>query len=174
MQTEHPFLYQGKQFSVSEVEVVTAVVDIDEVVSYRGAISSLQDQAAAHEPHPHIHVPFKLCAPTADQPLLPSSPIEPRYHCPEEEIALGKPPILPPSLHHTNFHYFSAILAADMLASVCTFMARDSHGGCVAGYKHASVHVRGCFKSKQRPSQGRHAGCGTTSGGQVPLASYCL
>jgi NAD+ synthase (glutamine-hydrolysing) len=33
---------QGKQFAVADVEVVTATVDLDEVVSYRGAISSLQ------------------------------------------------------------------------------------------------------------------------------------
>lgn len=72
-----------------EVEVVSATVDIDEVVSYRGAISSLQDQASAHEPHPHIHVPFRLCT-THAIALLPSSPTQPRFHCPEEEIALGR------------------------------------------------------------------------------------
>lgn len=30
-------LLQGSQFSLREVEVVTATVDLDEVVSYRGA-----------------------------------------------------------------------------------------------------------------------------------------
>lgn len=35
---------QGAQFAVSEVEVVSATVDLDEVVSYRGGIASLQQQ----------------------------------------------------------------------------------------------------------------------------------
>ena len=80
---------QGKQFSVSEVEVVTATVDIDEVVSYRGAISSLQDQASSSKPYPQIHVPFDLCHDDPEREL-PSSPMQPRYHDPEEEIALGE------------------------------------------------------------------------------------
>jgi len=84
---------QGKQFSVREVEVVTAT-------SYRGAMSSLQEQASAHRPHPHIAVPFRVCSSSGDS-LLPTSPIEPRYHVPEQEIALGVSPrrgrnLLPP------------------------------------------------------------------------------
>ena len=71
-----------------EVEVVTATVDIDEVVSYRGAISSLQEQASGHEPHPHIAVGFCICHSEA-RSLIPSTPVEPFYHRPEEEIALG-------------------------------------------------------------------------------------
>ena len=33
---------QGRQFSVGDVEVVSATVDLDEVESYRGGIASLQ------------------------------------------------------------------------------------------------------------------------------------
>ena len=79
---------QGRQFSVREVEVVTATVDIDEVVSYRGAISSLQEQASGHQPHPHIAVDFCICHSEA-QSLIPTTPRQPFYHMPEEEIALG-------------------------------------------------------------------------------------
>ena len=86
---------QGRQFSVREVEVVTATVDIDEVVSYRGAISSLQEQASNHRPIPHITVPFRLCHPTSHL-QLPSSPIEAQYRTPEEEIALGERQMPPP------------------------------------------------------------------------------
>ena len=39
---------QGAQFAVSEVEVVSATVDLDEVVSYRGGIASLQQQVCSH------------------------------------------------------------------------------------------------------------------------------
>lgn len=37
---------QGSQFSLRDVEVVCGVVDLDEVVSYRGALASLQEQAS--------------------------------------------------------------------------------------------------------------------------------
>jgi NAD+ synthase (glutamine-hydrolysing) len=104
---------QGQQFSVREVEVVTAVVDLDQVVSYRGAVSSLQEQASEVQPIPLIHVAFRLCSTTpevnnngnkanngapsltiptkqsASAWLLPSQPREPTYLLPEEEIARG-------------------------------------------------------------------------------------
>lgn len=38
---------QGQQFGVEDVELVFANVDLDEVTSYRGAISSLREQAAS-------------------------------------------------------------------------------------------------------------------------------
>ncbi|KAI7835944.1 hypothetical protein COHA_010177 [Chlorella ohadii] len=50
---------QGSQFSMKEVEVVIATVDLDEVSSYRGAVASLQEQASSAEPFPLIHVDFK-------------------------------------------------------------------------------------------------------------------
>ena len=82
---------QGSQFSIEDVEVVTATVDLDEVVSYRGAVSSLQEQASNATPVATVSVDFDLCHPT-DRAVVPSAPIEPRYHLPEEEIALGKFP----------------------------------------------------------------------------------
>ncbi len=82
---------QGSQFSIEDVEVVTATVDLDEVVSYRGAVSSLQEQASNASPVATVSVDFDLCHPT-DRAVVPSAPIEPRYHLPEEEIALGNFP----------------------------------------------------------------------------------
>lgn len=38
---------QGEQFAIEEVEVVTATVDLDEVVSWRGKNSSQREQASA-------------------------------------------------------------------------------------------------------------------------------
>ena len=63
-------------------------MDLDEVVSYRGAVSSLQEQASNASPVPTVTVDFDLCR-LADQTMVPSAPIEPSYHIPEEEIALG-------------------------------------------------------------------------------------
>jgi len=36
------FVSQGEQFSINEVEVLTAVLDVEEVRSYRNRIRSLQ------------------------------------------------------------------------------------------------------------------------------------
>lgn len=80
---------QGSQFAVSDVEVVTATVDLDEVVSYRGAVSSLQEQASSAPRVPTIDVDFNLCC-QDETGVIPNGPIEPRYHVPEEEIALGE------------------------------------------------------------------------------------
>ena len=79
---------QGSQFGVGDVEVVTATVDLDEVVSYRGAISSLQEQASSAARVPAIPVDFDLCHPRSDG-VVPDPAMQPRYHDPEEEIALG-------------------------------------------------------------------------------------
>jgi NAD+ synthase (glutamine-hydrolysing) len=82
-------LSQGKQFSIAEVEVLTATVDLDAVVSYRGAVASLQEQASAALPFPLVRVDdFTLCAPS-DKLTGPTRPIEPEYLMSEEEISLG-------------------------------------------------------------------------------------
>lgn len=71
------------------MEVVTATVDLDEVVSYRGAVSSLQEQASSAPRVPTIAVDFNLCC-SEEAGIVPNGSIEPTYHVPEEEIALGQ------------------------------------------------------------------------------------
>jgi NAD+ synthase (glutamine-hydrolysing) len=78
---------QGSQFSLNDVEVVTAAVDLEDVRSYRGAKMSRSVQASASETAPRIDVDFDLTV--NDVRLAPSQPIEVRYHTPEEEIACG-------------------------------------------------------------------------------------
>lgn len=84
-------LSQGKQFSVAEVEVVTATVDLDAVVSYRGVVASLQEQASAAPPFPLIRIEgFRLCcADYCAHSIALTRSIEPEYLTPEEEISLG-------------------------------------------------------------------------------------
>ncbi|KAK6947955.1 NAD/GMP synthase [Dillenia turbinata] len=79
---------QGSQFSLKDVEVVVAQVDLDAVASHRGYISSFQEQASCKPKVLSVLVPFKLCQSFHLQMSL-SSPIEIRYHSPEEEIAFG-------------------------------------------------------------------------------------
>ncbi|KAK4500294.1 hypothetical protein PRZ48_008483 [Zasmidium cellare] len=85
-------LAQGSQFSLRDVEVQTATVDLDEIWSYR---TSRSRGMQANEPDVHklerIQVDFDLCP--SSKILPPRAPLtgamEPRYHLPEEEIALG-------------------------------------------------------------------------------------
>ncbi|KAL4200645.1 hypothetical protein AMTRI_Chr02g212180 [Amborella trichopoda] len=79
---------QGSQFSLKDVEVVTAQVDLDAVVSYRGSFSSSREQASNAPEVPHVMIPYKLCQPFSFQDF-PSIPIKIRYHSPEEEIGYG-------------------------------------------------------------------------------------
>lgn len=79
---------QGSQFSLIDVEVVTAVVDLDEVRSFRFAPARgfQVQQAPTYE---RIEVDFSLSDKDIDDLKIPT-PVQPaRYHLPEEEIALG-------------------------------------------------------------------------------------
>ncbi|GLU06039.1 hypothetical protein SLE2022_231050 [Rubroshorea leprosula] len=79
---------QGSQFSLRDVEVVVAQVDLDAVASLRGSISSFQEQASCKTIVSSVAVPYNLCQPFNLKMSL-SSPLEIKYHSPEEEIAFG-------------------------------------------------------------------------------------
>ncbi|XP_052209726.1 glutamine-dependent NAD(+) synthetase isoform X3 [Diospyros lotus] len=79
---------QGSQFSLKDVEVVVAQIDLDAVASLRGSISSFQEQASCKSKAPSVASPYKLCQGFNLQMSL-SSPFKIRYHLPEEEIAFG-------------------------------------------------------------------------------------
>eukprot|EP00455_Lapot_gusevi_P003048 TRINITY_DN1125_c0_g1_i2.p1 TRINITY_DN1125_c0_g1~~TRINITY_DN1125_c0_g1_i2.p1 ORF type:complete len:713 (+),score=222.83 TRINITY_DN1125_c0_g1_i2:82-2220(+) len=80
-------LAQGSQFSVQDVEVVTAVVDLEEVRSFRAAISSRNKQASGAEVIPSIKLDFNICPGSVR--FVPTPPMRPRLHTAEEEIAYG-------------------------------------------------------------------------------------
>lgn len=85
-------LAQGSQFSLRDVEVQTATVDLDEIWTWRTSPSrGMQANDPNVQKLERIQVDFHLCkSPKAldlRQRLSPA--IEPRYHVPEEEIALG-------------------------------------------------------------------------------------
>ncbi|KAF2247922.1 putative glutamine-dependent NAD(+) synthetase [Trematosphaeria pertusa] len=81
---------QGSQFSLNDVEVVTAVVDIEEVRSYRFApargLQSLTSPA-----YERIEVDFALSSSKGDfdPDVVLNRSQSLRVHAPEEEIALG-------------------------------------------------------------------------------------
>lgn len=81
---------QGSQFSMNDVEVVSATVDLEDVRSHR-AISSRSMQAAAADRYHRIEVDFALSGDKFDSVKdlddLILHDYQPRYHKPEEEIA---------------------------------------------------------------------------------------
>ncbi|CAP96503.1 Pc21g16060 [Penicillium rubens Wisconsin 54-1255] len=81
---------QGSQFSLNDVEVVTATVDIEEVRTYR-CNASRGLQASKQSPYVRLDLDIRLSRrdEDAEPSLATSMPIKPRYHAPEEEIALG-------------------------------------------------------------------------------------
>ncbi|XP_078148812.1 glutamine-dependent NAD(+) synthetase-like isoform X1 [Carex rostrata] len=80
---------QGSQFSLKDVEVLTAVVDLDAISSYRGSSSSFREQASRNtNTVPYIKVPEKLCQ-KFRLGTCPTAPVEVKYHLPQEEIAFG-------------------------------------------------------------------------------------
>ncbi|KAH8146825.1 uncharacterized protein LAJ45_09199 [Morchella importuna] len=81
---------QGSQFSLKDVEVVTATVDLEEVRSYRFAPSRGQ-QAVQNTPYPRIEADMSISAEgsTVDLSIQPTKAIDVRFHTAEEEIALG-------------------------------------------------------------------------------------
>ncbi|KAF8967658.1 hypothetical protein BDZ97DRAFT_1903242 [Flammula alnicola] len=86
---------QGSQFSLNDVEVVTATVDIEDVRAHR-ATSSRSMQAASSERYHRVEVDFALTSGKFDEVgeedmvgLVGTKSIAVRYHTPEEEIALG-------------------------------------------------------------------------------------
>jgi len=83
---------QGSQFSLRDVEVQTAMVDLDEIWSWRTSRSrGVQANDPAVRKLERIRVDFRLCkkGKALDPKARLSQAIEPRYHLPEEEIALG-------------------------------------------------------------------------------------
>ncbi len=80
-------LAQGSQFSINDVEVVTATVDLTDVRSYRGSRMSGAVQASQGTSIPQIYADFKI-ADSQNRPVtLPKTHLN--IHLPEEEIALG-------------------------------------------------------------------------------------
>jgi len=81
---------QGSQFSLNDVEVITATIDLEEVRTYRSTISRGLQAAMSKAKYHRIQTDFELSSEEDDLDLGrgPSPPIQPRYHSVEEEIAL--------------------------------------------------------------------------------------
>lgn len=84
-------LARGSQFSLNEVEVITATVDIGAVHAHR-TYSSRRMQAAQWPNYPRVTADVRLDGGMGMRPgVVESKAADPDmvYHTPEEEIALG-------------------------------------------------------------------------------------
>lgn len=81
---------QGSQFSLNDVEVVTATVDIESVRTYRCS-ASRGLQASKQSPYVRLDLDMRLSrsGEEAEPGLVTSEFFKPRFHAPEEEISLG-------------------------------------------------------------------------------------
>ncbi|KDN65563.1 putative carbon-nitrogen hydrolase [Colletotrichum sublineola] len=81
---------QGSQFSLNDVEVITATVDLEEVRAYRSAISRGLQAARSDAKYDRVQTPFELSSEDEDADIMitPSPPMKPKFHSVEEEIAL--------------------------------------------------------------------------------------
>ncbi|KAI1440613.1 glutamine-dependent NAD(+) synthetase with GAT domain-containing protein [Annulohypoxylon stygium] len=82
---------QGSQFSLDDVDVVTATVDLEEVRAYRSAISRGLQAASSSAKYRRVQAAFELSSEEDDFDIgkRPSPPIKPRYHTVEEEVSLS-------------------------------------------------------------------------------------
>ncbi|KAG8125902.1 putative Glutamine-dependent NAD(+) synthetase protein [Naja naja] len=79
---------QGHQFSLDDIEVLVATLDLEDVRSYRAEILSRNLAASKVTPYPRIKVNFALSS--SDDICIPTSEsIQWKYHSPEEEISGG-------------------------------------------------------------------------------------
>lgn len=82
---------QASQFSLLDVEVVSATVDLDDVRSYRNQKSASYQAVGLEAKYKTIETDIEL-SPTSHvfNPQIKPTPIQDiKYHLPEEEIALG-------------------------------------------------------------------------------------
>ncbi|MFK7804757.1 MAG: NAD(+) synthase [Anaerolineae bacterium] len=126
---------QGSQFSPSDVEVITATVDLEQVRSFRGAFISRMDQASESAAVPRISVDFDL---TIDDPALPPTrPLEVSYHTPQEEIAYGPAAWLWDYLRRSGTNGFFLPLSggadsssvAAIVGSMCQMVVKEAKAG---------------------------------------------
>jgi len=77
------------QFGIEEVEIATAVIDLEDIRTYRNSIRSRTLHGASVSRYPRVQLDFTLSSPGEEECTPPSQPFTWQYHTPEEEISLG-------------------------------------------------------------------------------------
>jgi NAD+ synthase (glutamine-hydrolysing) len=77
---------QSSQFSLQDIEVITSVIDLDDIRSFRSSIPSRSMQGASEPSYIRIQADITLSEPWTELNRIPTKPITVTYHTPEEEI----------------------------------------------------------------------------------------
>ncbi|KAM0603206.1 hypothetical protein ACHAP1_006869 [Verticillium nonalfalfae] len=87
-------LAQSPQFSLNDVDVVTATVDLEEVRAYRSSMSRALQAARSTQKYHRIQTSFEMSPDEDDMDLYrrPTLTREARFHSVEEEVALVREP----------------------------------------------------------------------------------
>eukprot|EP00760_Papus_ankaliazontas_P007678 PhM_4_TR13451/c0_g1_i1/m.51038/K01950/E6.3.5.1, NADSYN1, QNS1, nadE; NAD+ synthase (glutamine-hydrolysing) len=113
---------QAKQFSLRDVEVVTATVDLVDIRAYRGSINSRNVQAANQTNIPRVDADITLSRPPSVL-LVPSHARRLKVYSPEEEIAYGPACWLWDYLRRSSLGgYFLPLSGGADSASVCAIV----------------------------------------------------
>lgn len=80
---------EGPQFTLDEVNVTTAIVDLEDIRSYKYGLRSRSELGSHARPFPRIHAEFALSNREDDNLLRASQPIQFTLLSPAEEIRLG-------------------------------------------------------------------------------------
>ncbi|KAF8460628.1 hypothetical protein BDZ91DRAFT_738833 [Kalaharituber pfeilii] len=153
---------QGSQFSLKDIEVVTATVDLEDVRSYRYAPSRGLQAVTNSAPYQRIEASKSLspeCA-FADLLIKQTPEIEVRYHTPEEEIALGPACWLWDYVRRSGARGFFLPLSggidscatAVIVHSMCRLVVDDIHKGDEQVLKDARNVCREPPESGWKPS----------------------
>lgn len=138
---------QGSQFSLDEVEIVTATIDLEEIRAYRSAASRGMQAAVSRNKYQRIQTPFELSDGDEFIPgLKPSLPMKANYHSPEEQMALSGGVYLYDYLTRSGMSGYLVPLSggidscatAVMVYSMCRLMIE----ACERGNETTIAHVK--------------------------------
>lgn len=136
-------LVQASQFSLNDVEVITATVDLDTVTTYRTSVMSRSAQAADALPYHHIQHELEI---SKSYGVVTPPMLKARIHSPQEEIALGPACYLWDYLRRTGLSGFflplSGGIDSSSTACVVASMCRLVHEACHAGNAQVLADVR--------------------------------
>ncbi|RUS20180.1 glutamine-dependent NAD(+) synthetase with GAT domain-containing protein, partial [Endogone sp. FLAS-F59071] len=132
-------VYQGSQFSMKDVEVITATIDIEDVRSFRGASTSRGIQASGSVAYQRVYADISLSGFDLDTDIgvRTDKARAPFYHTPEEEIALGPACWMWDYLRRSKTGGFFLPLSggidscatATIVASMCRLVAQAARDG---------------------------------------------
>ncbi|KAJ2493545.1 glutamine-dependent NAD(+) synthetase [Coemansia sp. RSA 2050] len=160
-------LAMGTQFSIGDVEVTLATVDLGGVRALRAGMSSRSMQASHSSVlYPRVAAAISLSAQQAqfDFSVHPTRPLEPRLHTPAEEIGLGPACWLWDYLRRSSLGGFFLPLSGGI----------DSCATAVIVHSMCRLVVEACQQGNAQAIADVRRVCGESGGEYVPASAQEL